>query len=133
MSPLGRSNEAVLEKLLRTALIKKYPEDSELLEDVIVENKQAIEMADIYSGILSGMMDAFASVISNNQNTIMKTLALMTIVMSIPTMVFSAYGMNFKDNIIPFNDIPHAFWWIILFAFAISLSLTFYFIRKRWF
>ena len=67
-----RSNEVVLEKLLRIEKIKKYPEDTDLLEDVIVENKQAIEMANIYSGILSGTMDAFASVISNNLNIVMK-------------------------------------------------------------
>ena len=67
-----RSNEVVLEKLLRTEKVRKYPEDSDLLEDVIIENKQAIEMANIYSGILSGMMDAFASVISNNLNMVMK-------------------------------------------------------------
>lgn len=71
-----RSNEVVLEKLLKTDSIKKYPEDDELLEDTIVENKQAIEMANIYSGILSGMMDAFASVISNNLNIVMKVLAV---------------------------------------------------------
>lgn len=70
-----RSNETVLEKLLRTEKIKKYPEDEDLLEDVIVENKQAIEMAKIYSDILSGTMDAFASVISNNLNVIMKFLS----------------------------------------------------------
>ncbi len=80
-----------------------------MLEDTLVETQQAIEMADIYGSILNSMTHAFASIISNNQNTIMKTLALVTIVLSIPTMVFSAYGMNFKDNIIPFNDIPYAF------------------------
>ena len=69
-----RSNEVVLEKLLRTEKVKKYPEDTDLLEDVIIENKQAIEMANIYSGILSGTMDAFASVISNNLNIVMKIL-----------------------------------------------------------
>ena len=74
-----RSNEVVLEKLLRTERVKKYPEDEDLLEDVIIENKQAIEMANIYSGILSGMMDAFASVISNNLNIVMKFLATVTI------------------------------------------------------
>lgn len=77
-----RSNEVVLEKLLRTERVKKYPEDEDLLEDVIIENKQAIEMANIYSGILSGMMDAFASVISNNLNIVMKFLATVTIVLS---------------------------------------------------
>ena len=85
-----RSNEVVLEKLMRNEKIKKYPEDTDLLEDVIIENKQAIEMANIYSGILSGTMDAFASVISNNLNIVMKFLATITIVMSIPTMVSSS-------------------------------------------
>ncbi len=78
-----RSNEAVLEKLIKLESIKKYPEDTELLEDVIIENTQAIEMANIYSGILSSMMDAFASVISNNLNDVMKILSVITIVMSI--------------------------------------------------
>ena len=73
-----RSNEVVLEKLLRTEKVKKYPEDTDLLEDVIIENEQAIEMANIYSGILSGTMDAFASVISNNLNIVMKFLATIT-------------------------------------------------------
>ena len=97
-----RSNEIVLEKLLKIEKIKKYPEDTDLLEDVIIENKQAIEMANIYSGILSGMLDAFASVISNNLNIVMKFLATVTIVMSIPTMIFSAYGMNVNVEGMPF-------------------------------
>ena len=86
-----RSNEVVLERLLRIEKIKKYPEDTDLLEDVIIENKQAIEMANIYSGILSGTMGTVASVISNNLNIVMKFLATVTIVMSIPTMVASFY------------------------------------------
>ena len=79
----------VLEKLFKNDNIKKYQEDEELLEDVIVENKQAIEMANIYSGILSGMMDAFASVISNNLNVVMKVFSIITAVLSVPTMIFS--------------------------------------------
>ena len=78
-----RSNEVVLEKMMRIESIKRYPEDEDLLEDVIIENKQAIEMANIYSGILSGTMDAFASIISNNQNIVMKFLLTITIVLSI--------------------------------------------------
>ena len=89
-----RSNELVLEKMLKIDKIKQYPEDEELLDDVIIENKQAIEMADIYSNILSGTMDAYASVISNNLNIVMKVLAIITIVMSIPTMIASFWGMN---------------------------------------
>lgn len=119
-----RSNEAVLEKLLRTELIKKYPEDAELLEDVIVENKQAIEMANIYSGILSGMMDAFASVISNNLNIVMKILAIITIVMAIPTMVFSAYGMNVNMEGMPFTQSPWGFPIIIGMSVALSVVAT---------
>ena len=83
--------------------IKKYPEDTELLEDVIIENTQAIEMANIYSGILRSMMDAFASVISNNLNDVMKILSVITIVMSIPTIIFSAYGMNLNAAGMPFS------------------------------
>lgn len=74
-----RSNEVVLEKLLKVESIKKYPDDTDLLEDVIIENKQAMEMANIYSGILNGMMGTFASVISNNLNIVMKALAVITI------------------------------------------------------
>ena len=99
-----RSNEAVLEKLIKIESIKKYPEDTELLEDVIIENTQAIEMANIYSGILRSMMDAFASVISNNLNDVMKILSVITIVMSIPTIIFSAYGMNLAPSGMPFSS-----------------------------
>ncbi len=93
-----KSNEIVLEKLLKynyaNISIKKYPEDEDLLEDVIIENKQAIEMANIYSNILSGTMDAFASIISNNLNIVMKLLASITIVMSIPSIISGFFGMN---------------------------------------
>ena len=99
-----KSNEVVLEKLLKSTGIKKYPEDEDLIEDVIVENKQAIEMANIYSGILNGTMDTFASVISNNQNIVMKFLATITIVLSIPTMIASFYGMNVNTEGMPFAD-----------------------------
>lgn len=128
-----RSNEVVLEKLLRTELIKKYPEDSELLEDVIVENKQAIEMASIYSGILSETRDAFSSIISNNQNTVMKVLAVVTIVMSIPTMIFSAYGMNVYTGSMPFSQHPHAFVIIIAISILISVFIALFFSKKDMF
>ena len=92
-----KTNERVIKKLTSaTSNIKKYLEDEDLLEDTLIETQQAIEMADIYGNILHSMTDTFASIISNNQNNIMKTLALVTIVMSIPTMIFSAYGMNFR-------------------------------------
>lgn len=128
-----RSNEVVLEKLLKTENIKKYPEDTELLEDVIVENKQAIEMANIYSGILSGMMDAFASVISNNLNIVMKILAVVTIVMSIPTMIFSAYGMNVNTAGMPFAGSPWGFIIVIAIALAISCVVALLFVKTKMF
>ncbi|MBQ8906703.1 MAG: magnesium transporter CorA family protein [Ruminococcus sp.] len=89
-----KANHITLEKLLRGRFVKIYDEDQDLLEDVLIELKQAIEMTKIYTGILSVMVDAFASVIANNQNTVMWKLTVITIVMAIPTMVFSFYGMN---------------------------------------
>ena len=125
-----RSNEVVLEKLLKTENIKHYPEDTELLEDVIIENKQAIEMANIYSGILSGMMDAFASVISNNQNIVMKFLATVTIVMSIPNMIFGAYGMNVNLKGMPYSGSPLGFLIVILISLGLSLIVALIFSKK---
>lgn len=104
-----RSNEAVLEKLVRTEFIRKYEEDAELLEDVVVENKQAIEMAKINTDILESMSNTFASVISNNLNVAMKALAIITVIMAIPTMVFSAYGMNLSGVHMPLATSPWGF------------------------
>lgn len=126
-----RSNEAVLEKLLRNENVKKYPEDTDLLEDVIVENKQAIEMASIYSGILSGMMDAFASVISNNLNIVMKFLAVVTIVMSVPNIIFSAYGMNLNPSGLPFSGSKYGFAIVIGISILVSLIVTYFFRKKK--
>lgn len=126
-----RANEIVLEKMMRMETIKQYPEDKELLEDVIIENKQAIEMANIYSNILSGTMDAFASVISNNLNIVMKTLTSITIVMSIPTMIASFFGMNVPG--IPLSGSPHAFVGIVIMSFIVSAILAVYMIRKKLF
>lgn len=128
-----RSNEVVLEKLLRIEKIKKYPEDTDLLEDVIVENKQAIEMANIYSGILSSMMGTFASVISNNLNIVMKVLAVITIVMSIPTIVFSAYGMNLSAAGMPFSRTPWGFLIVIILSVVASIIAAIFLSRKKFF
>lgn len=112
-----RSNGIVMEKLLRLRtniqlqhLIKVYEEDEDLLEDVIIENKQAIEMVEMYSNILSSMMDAFASIISNNLNMVMKFLASMTILLAIPTMLSSFWGMNVG---VPFRDTVEGFWFVV--------------------
>ena len=89
-----KSNDIVLEKLTKTSIIKKYPEDTDLLEDVIIENKQAIEMATIYRNILTGTMTTFASIISNNLNNVMKFLTAITIIIAVPTLIASFWGMN---------------------------------------
>ncbi|HPS88642.1 MAG TPA: magnesium transporter CorA family protein, partial [Methanosarcina vacuolata] len=113
-----KSNEIVLEKILKSTPVKMYPDDTDLLEDVIVENKQAIEMANIYSNILTGTMDAYASVISNNLNIVMKFLTSVTIVLSVPTMVASFFGMNVD---VPFENNPHAF--VIIFIMTLFFSM----------
>ena len=128
-----RSNEAVLEKLIKIESIKKYPEDTELLEDVIIENTQAIEMANIYSGILANMMDAFASVISNNLNDVMKILSVITIVMSIPTIVFSAYGMNLNPSGMPFSSTQWGFLIVILLSIVASIVAAIFLSKKKYF
>lgn len=98
-----KTTETVLEKLLRGRIIKLYDDDQELLEDVLVEIKQAIEMSNIYSNILSNTMDAYANVISNNLNQAMKVLTVITIVLELPTIVFSFYGMNMVDLPLPYT------------------------------
>ena len=107
-----KANEATIKKLSRGRIIKLYEEDEDLLEDVLVEVSQAIEMCNIYSSILSGTMDAFASIISNNLNIVMKYLASFTILLSVPTMIASFYGMNVAG--IPFANNPHGFWIAVL-------------------
>jgi magnesium transporter len=123
-----KSNNIVMQKMLRNQFLKKYEE--ELLEDVIVENQQAIEMAETYSTILSGMMVAFASVISNNLNIVMKFLTSITIILSLPTMVASFYGMNVP---IPFQTYPHAFLVAIMISIVLSSTTAFIFWKKRFF
>lgn len=89
-----KSDEATLNRIHRGKAIKLYEEDEDLLEDILIEIHQAVEMCSIYSGILSGMRDAFSSVISNNMNNVMRILAIITIVLSIPNIIFAFYGMN---------------------------------------
>ncbi len=122
-----RSNEGVFEKMLKSEKVKRYPDDEDLLEDVIIENKQAMEMANIYNGILSGMVDTFASVISNNLNIVMKFLATVTIVMSIPTMFASFYGMNVP---LPGHNNPFGFYIVLGVAALVALMVALIFHKK---
>lgn len=125
-----RANEIVFEKMMRMEKIKQYPEDKDLLEDLIIENKQAMEMANIYSSILSETRDAFASVISNNLNTVMKTLTSLTIVLSIPTMIFSLFGMNVP---LPFMSNPYGYIYILLGSLVLIIIGAIVMFRKKMF
>ncbi|MGG3564158.1 magnesium transporter CorA family protein [Neobacillus rhizosphaerae] len=125
-----KSNKVVLDKILRFNYLKMYEEDKDLLEDVIIEKTQAIEMAETYRSILSGMMNAFASIISNNLNIVMKFLTSITIILALPTMVASFYGMNVD---IPFQHIRHPY--VIPLSISVFFaSLTaFIFWKKKYF
>lgn len=112
-----KSNEVVMEKTLRGKTIKLYEEDEDLLEDAIVENKQAIEMSKIYSDILNGTMDAYASIISNNLNGVMKMLTSITIILAIPTLIASLWGMNVP---VPFQDNPWGFLILIITSIIVT-------------
>lgn len=113
-----KSNELMMERLQRSQLFTRYPEDEDLLEDVLTENQQALEMTNIATNILSAMMDSFASLISNNLNAVMKLLASITIVVSLPTMIFALYGMNIP---LPFADNPSAFTIVLIGSILITL------------
>lgn len=122
-----KSNEVVMEKTLRGKILKLYEEDEDLLEDAIIENKQAIEMSKIYSDILSGTMDAYASIISNNLNIVMKVLTTITIILSIPTIIGSFWGMNVQ---VPFAENPFGFYIVILLCIIIGI-FTFILFKKK--
>jgi magnesium transporter len=125
-----KSNELMMERLQRSQLFKTYPEDEDLLEDALTENRQAIEMTSISSNILSSMMDAFASIISNNLNGVMKFLAAITIILSIPTMVASFFGMNVN---LPLDTHAFAFGIILGISLLLSLGMAYIFVKRDWF
>ena len=123
-----KSNELVMEKTLRGKIIKLYEEDSEILEDAITENKQAIEMAQIYSNILNGTMDAYASIISNNLNSVMKTLTSITIILAVPTMISSFWGMNVG---LPLQNSPYGFIVMIIISVILTLLVSWWLKRRN--
>ena len=124
-----KSDEVTLNKIMQGRIIPLYEDDQDLLEDVLVEIHQAIEMANIYAGTLSGTMDAFASIISNNLNIVMKVLSVITIVMAIPNIIFGFYGMNVD---LPFDGVPLLDNWAfpLLLAAAGCLVAAWIFNRK---
>ena len=122
-----KSNELVMEKTMRGKIIKLYEEDEEILEDAIIENRQAIEMSQIYRDILNGTMDAYASIISNNLNGVMKFLTSITIILAVPTMISSFWGMNVE---LPFQHNSMGFVIMIFVAVVTTLLVTWWLNRK---
>jgi magnesium transporter len=125
-----KANDIVMARLQSGRYLPVNEENEDILEDAQIENQQAIEMAKIFSDILSGMMNAYASVISNNLNIIMKFLTAVTIVLMLPTLVASIYGMNIA---LPFQDSPFAFFITMGFSFLLSGIAVYIFIKKRMF
>lgn len=124
-----KTNELLMQRLQRSQMFQAYPDDLDLLEDVLTENHQAIEMVNISSNILSQMMDAFASIISNNLNIVMKFLASVTIIISFPTLVASIYGMNVD---LPLQNHPLAFLMVMSIALVISVGVTAWLWWRDW-
>jgi magnesium transporter len=125
-----KSNEILIERILKDNVLIRTADDKRLLEKVIDENTQAIEMTSIYSNILTSTMDAFTSIISNNLNMVIKMLTSLTVVIAIPTLIASIYGMNVK---LPFQDHPHAFMIVIIISFVISSASGYYLWKKNFF
>ena len=124
-----KTNALMMERLLRLHVLHMDDENENLYEDIVTESRQAIEMANIYSDILSGMMDAFASIISNNLNIVMKVLTSITIIMTIPISVTSYFSMNV---ILPIQNNPYAFLIIISFSIFLTLFSIVFFVKKKW-
>lgn len=125
-----RSNEMLLMKIERTNFLALNETEKEFLADLIVDNSQALEMANIYTNILSSTLDAFASIIANNQNQVLKRLAVITIVLTLPVLVSSIYGMNVP---IPYANSPFAFYIPVGLSLVISLAIGYFFLKKKLF
>ncbi len=125
-----RSNELLMMKISRTNFLQLNEEEQEFLDDLIVETSQALEMANTYTNILSSTLDAFASIISNNLNNVMKRLTSITIILSLPALVTSVYGMNVP---IPGQDWPHSFYMPLVISLILSIIISAYFMKKKWF
>ncbi len=125
-----RSNELMMMKMERTNFLVLKDDERELLNDIIIDTSQALEMANVYTNILSSTLDAFASIISNNLNNVLKRLTSITIILSLPALVTSIYGMNVE---IPYANTPHAFYIPVVLSIVVSVIIAWYFMKKKWF
>ncbi len=125
-----RANGVVLDRLTRYERLKQFPEDREILEDVIVENKQAIEMTTIYRDIINGTRELLSTIIDNRLNNVMKYLTSITLVMAIPTVISGIYGMNVSGKWMPFSSTPHGFT-IVCGIMVIISTIVLWMLKKR--
>src|ERR1700754_4716957 len=125
-----RSNEMLLLKLARTNFLGLNEEEQAFLDDLAVDMSQALEMANIYTNILSSTLDAFASIISNNMNNVLKRLTSITIILSLPALASGIYRMNVP---IPGSNSHYAFYIPIVLSLGISIIISWYFMKKKWF
>ena len=123
-----RSNELLLMKLARTDFLQLSEDEKDFLDDLVVETSQALETANTYTTILLSTLDAFASIISNNQNEVLKRLTTITLFLSIPVLIASIYGMNVP---LPFQHSPYAFWVPISISLVILAIVAFKFINRK--
>jgi magnesium transporter len=122
-------NGKVLESVMKGRTVKLFEGDEEILENIIIENEQAVEMVSVYNAIISETLDAYTSIVSNNLNVVMKVMTSLTIILSLPVIVSSFYGMNVK---IPNADDPYAYLFVMVVSFVISFTCGMIFLKKRW-
>jgi len=125
-----KANDILIGRLEHTRQLDIPDKDLDILEDVAVEYRQALEMATIHSNILTGTLDTFASIISNNLNNVMKYLTSITLVLMLPTLVASIYGMNIE---LPLQHSPYAFIMLMGFSIVISIAVALVMVRRRFF
>ena len=125
-----RSNELLFIKLVRSNFLALKEEEKEILEDLIIDTSQALEMSNIYTNILSSTLDAYASIIANNQNLVLKRLAVITIVLTFPVLIASLFGMNVPSG---FEHSPYAFYIVAVLSLTISVLVGWFFLRKKLF
>ena len=123
-----KANLVTIEKIQRGRALKLYPEDEDLMDDVGIEFRQAVEMATIYSGVISAMMDAFSYVIANNQNSVMWRLTIITVIIEIPNIIFAFYGINMETGTLPFDS---SWVYSIIITLILTSIVAFVLLRKK--
>ena len=123
-----KGNDTIIKKLFRLPAMKRFEEDEDLLEDLVIENNQAIETTELYTGILESITSSYSSLLSNEMNNIMKTLTLFTVLLTLPTLVFSFFGMNVP---LPIDDKSYVSWLVIVGISLILVTIVSIFLWRK--